>query len=70
MRNPTPLVSPPPASPGYSPDEQTLAELGAIYSAVAFADGDVDPLSEQVAPGRFDEEAIDEAIFAGMVAMR
>jgi hypothetical protein len=66
MRHPAPTVS-----PSELPDAQTLlAELGAVYSAVAFAEGEADPLSEHVATDGLDEDAIDEAIFAGMVALR
>jgi hypothetical protein len=63
MRHPTTVSTPDPQS--------LLQELGALYPAVAFADeADFDRLTEPIEGGGLDEDALDEAIFAGMVALR
>jgi hypothetical protein len=75
MRHPTTVFTPsvPPAHhPAALPDPQSLLqELGALYPAVAFADdADFDRLTEPIEGRGLDEDALDEAIFAGMVALR
>ena len=65
MRN---AITPMPISPSMPEVRLALEEMDALSPLVTFVD---EPDSErQVIDGNLDEEVLDEAIFAGMVALR
>jgi hypothetical protein len=73
MSHPTPAVAAPAGGPfqGAIPDARTLQELGALYPAIALADmADSATPCETAVESGLDEEVMNEAIFAGMVALR
>ena len=74
MRNATPAApqsAPTGPRPGAMPDTQSLLEeIGALYPVVAFWDVESPGPDDELAEGKLDEDALDEVIFAGMVALR